>query len=72
MLLTRNGVNPNTVDTVYGETPLSLAAKNGNEGIVKILLERSDVDPGTVNEYGQTPLSWALENGHEQIAKLLR
>ena len=41
-------------------------------GVVKILLERSDVNPNTPDIYGLTPLSWAAQNGHEKITQLLR
>jgi len=65
-------VNPDAPDTLYGQTPLSWAADNGYEGIVKLLLERKDVTPDTPDTlYGRTPLSWAAGNGHEGIVKLL-
>jgi ankyrin repeat protein len=51
-----------------GQTPLSKAAQNGHEGIVKLLLT-ANIE--AEDEYGQTPLSWAAENGHEGIVKLL-
>jgi len=71
-LFGRRYVNPDAPDTSYGQTPLSWAAGNGHEGIVKLLLERKDVTPDTPDtQYGQTPLSWAAENGHEGIVKLL-
>jgi len=40
-------------------------------GIVKLLLEREDINPNTADiEYGQTkPLSWAAEGGHEEAVK---
>ncbi|KAG0136149.1 hypothetical protein HOY82DRAFT_599701 [Tuber indicum] len=30
-------VNPNQLDTKYGQTPLSWASENGNEGVVKVM-----------------------------------
>ena len=54
-----------------GQTPLSWAAENGHEGIVKLLLGRKEVNSDSSSKYGRTPLSLAAENGHEGIVKLL-
>jgi ankyrin repeat protein len=57
-------------DNIYGGTPLSWAARNGHEAVVKLLLaSKAEVD--SKDDYGQTPLSWAAENGHEAVVKLL-
>jgi len=64
-------INPNTSDW-GGRTPLSWAAGNGYEGIVKLLLGQEDVSPDTGDAvFGQTPLFWAARNGHDGIAELL-
>ncbi|PUU72813.1 hypothetical protein B9Z19DRAFT_1069483 [Tuber borchii] len=48
-----------------GNTAIAWAAGRGHEEVVRVLLERSDVDPNTANAtYGQTPLSLAAKNGH--------
>ena len=58
MLLERDDVNPNTADTIYGQTPLSWAAEYGYAEVVKMLLEGKDVNPNAADtEYGRTPLS---------------
>ena len=56
----------------FGQTPLSLAAGNGRERIVKLLLGREDVysDPSDM-VYEPTPLARAAEDGHEGIMKRL-
>ena len=56
LLLKRDDVNPNISDMV-ARTALSWAAGNGHEGIVKLLLERKDIDPNAPSgRYDQTPL----------------
>ena len=58
LLLERNDVNPNIADR-YGETPLLIAACEGNEQVVKMLLGCNDVNPNTAESGGKTPLSMA-------------
>jgi len=71
LLFGRRYINPDSLGK-SGRTPLSLAAGNGHEGIVRILLGREDVNPETLDtEYGQTPLSWAAKDGRERVVKLL-
>ena len=71
LLFGRRYINPNR-SSKYDETPLSFAAQNGHEGIVKLLLERGDVKPDTPDTiYGQTPILRAALGGHEGIVKLL-
>jgi len=54
-----------------GNTALAWAAVLGHQEVVKMLLERDDVNPDQPDtKYGWTPLSWAAENGHEGIVKM--
>jgi hypothetical protein len=70
IVLLKNGHDPNFKDT-YGRTPLSWAAENGHEAVVKQLLATERVDPDSKDDNGRTPLSWAAENGHEAVVKQL-
>jgi ankyrin repeat protein len=54
----------------YGRTPLSWAAGNGHEAVVKLLLEKG-AELESKDNYGQTPLSLAARYGHEAVVKLL-
>jgi ankyrin repeat protein len=55
----------------YGRTPLSYAAENGHEAVVKLLLAKDGVRINSKCDSRQTPLSYAAENGHEAVVKLL-
>jgi len=47
-----------------GRTPVWWAAKRGYSEVVKLLLEREEVNPNQAdNRYGRTPLSEAAEEG---------
>ena len=54
-----------------GGGPLAWAARNGHEGVVKILLGREDVNPDNPDNDGRTPLSFAAEYRHEEVVKIL-
>ena len=55
----------------HGWTPLAWAAANGNEAVVRLLVERDDVDINTTCNSGFTPLSWAVMGEYVAIKQLL-
>ena len=55
-----------------GSTALAWAARRGHEEVVKVLLERKDINPDLADTiYGRTPLSRAAESGHEGVVRML-
>src|SRR5207302_5046852 len=55
-----------------GNTAIGWAARRGQEGVIRILIKRSDVNPNIADtKYGRTPLSWAAGNGHEGVVRVL-
>jgi ankyrin repeat protein len=48
-----------------------LAAENGHEAVVRLLLATTGVDPDLRDSDGRTPLSRAAQKGHEAVVKLL-
>jgi len=55
-----------------GNTAIAWAARRGHAGVVRILLEQSDIGRDTADTlYGLTPLAWAARNGHEGVVRIL-
>ena len=70
-LLEMNKWDVQTTD-LSGNTAIAWAARRGHEGVVRILVERSDVNPDTADAlFDRTPLSFAAENGHEGVVRIL-
>lgn len=55
-----------------GRTPLSWAAEEGHEGVVRVLLERDDIDINSKKDiYGQTLIWWVAYKGHVEVVRVL-
>ncbi|KAM0078874.1 hypothetical protein ACKRZS_008740 [Fusarium odoratissimum] len=54
-----------------GRTALSYAAEKGHDTVVKLCLDKVDLDIDSSDKYDRTPLWWAATRGHEAIVKLL-
>ncbi|KAI9824247.1 MAG: hypothetical protein M1832_002054 [Thelocarpon impressellum] len=52
-------------------TLLGWAAAEGHEAIVRLLVDRDDVEADAKDQDGRTPLWWAAWGGHEGIVRLL-
>ncbi|KAF3935194.1 Ankyrin-2 [Dactylellina cionopaga] len=58
-------------DSLYDRTPMSWAAGNGHEAVVKLLVDKgANLEAEDVCG-DQTLLSWAAANGNEELVKLL-
>ncbi|KAF5397471.1 hypothetical protein PHET_09583, partial [Paragonimus heterotremus] len=59
------------VQTIYDETPLSLAAREGAVSACRLLLH-SGANPELADYLDRCPLVLAEQNGHEEVAQLLK
>lgn len=53
------------------QTPMSRAAREGHQNVVKLFLEQNDVDFNAQDCHGRTSLSWAAEKGHLEVVRVL-
>ncbi|KAJ4024680.1 hypothetical protein NW752_003235 [Fusarium irregulare] len=70
LLLARDDVDPNSssITDPYGRrAPLMLAAKNGHQTIVGLILERSDIKIDMRDGHGNTALHWAVQSRNTSI-----
>lgn len=70
LLHATDGVESESKASFY-QSPLSQAAENGHEDIVKQLLAFEEINVEFKDSYDQSPLSLAAQNGHEAIVMLL-
>ena len=68
--LLEEGADLNSKD-YYGQTPLSRAAEEEHEAVVRLLLSRDDVAVDSRDKKGRTSLSWAAMIGQEAVVRLL-
>ena len=55
-----------------GNTALAWASTMGHEGVVRVLLERTDVNSGTPStKYGSALLLWAAVNRRDKLTRIL-
>jgi ankyrin repeat protein len=70
VLLARDDVDPESKDN-YGRTPLSWAAGNGHEAVVKLLLDQGIEINADGGKGAFDPLQAAAYGGHEAVVQLL-
>ncbi|KAL7788110.1 hypothetical protein V8C43DRAFT_323897 [Trichoderma afarasin] len=64
------GINPDLGNS-WGQTPLGAAAVYGREEVVKVLVQRGDVNINSRTDFGTSPLFGAAEKGFERIVTIL-
>ncbi|KAK6703586.1 hypothetical protein SNK04_013514 [Fusarium graminearum] len=69
-LLSIPGIEPNKIDN-SGRTALLLAAREGFDDIVQILVDDARVDPNLIDWFGSTPLFAAVRNNHVKVLEVL-
>ena len=68
-VLIHEGIDVNAKDENLNNA-LHLAVKEGNLGVVKVLLTESDIDAEAANERGQTPMHCLGQYGKDNAAAI--
>jgi ankyrin repeat protein len=69
-LLLDHGAAVDGIDDEYRSTPLGVAARRGQRGMVELLLERG-ADPSLSGASWSAPLAWARGRGHDDVVAML-
>jgi ankyrin repeat protein len=72
LLLKKSANTEVKIEDSWAVTPLWVAAANGHEAVVGLLLEKGANIEAKDNLRGQMPLWWAKQNGHEVVVWLLQ
>ena len=64
--------DPMAVDSIWGLTPLHLAARWGSSAAAEYLLSTGKCDPLTKDNHGRTPFKLAKEVGHTDTLSVLK
>jgi ankyrin repeat protein len=70
-LLLDHGADIDAIDDEYRSTALGVAARRGQDAMVKLLLAR-EADPVAAGASWAVPLAWAERRGHSRIVEMLR
>ncbi|ETS74723.1 hypothetical protein PFICI_13207 [Pestalotiopsis fici W106-1] len=69
-MLLAHGADPN-IANIHGQTPLSIAARNGFDDLTSLLLSHDLIKPDLKNSSAPSALLTSIEHGHEKCYQLL-
>ncbi len=70
-LLLAHGADIDAIDEEYRSSPLGVAARSGQEDMVRMLLDRG-ADPVAAGAGWAVPATWAEKKGHDDIQAILK
>ena len=70
-ILLKLGIDVNLIKKLNGATPLLIAAQEGHEEAVMLLLVHENINVNKPNNFGETPLFMAAAHGHAQVVRIL-